>query len=589
MSSILTAANGLEVATLVELCGRRAAERPDRRAFVFLDGSGEEAESLTFRELDDRARAIAVRLRALAPPGARAVLSYPPGLEFVAAFFGCLYAGLVAVPAPPVRRVSADARYTRFRDIVGNSAPELLLSDRGTLAEVDELLSRTPSPRPLTAVATDEIDGLAPGGPTAEGLRPPGTTPNSVAYLQYTSGTTGTPRGVVLTHGNVLHNLSLIVSTGSRAEEDYDDLPPTVTWLPTFHDMGLISGVLQPVYLGYESVLMAARSFAARPANWLGAISRYGATIAAAPSLGYELCLRRVSAEQRRDLDLSRWRVAAISDEPLRAETIEAFSELFAPCGFRPEAFFPSYGMAESTVLVSGGPLESAPVIREFDAESLRQGRVRPPEEGRPARRLVACGTPDPSLAVAIADPRTGSTLPADEVGEVLIAGPSLGSGYWDLPDETDRTFGVELHGHGDRRFLRTGNLGFLAEGQLFVTCRVGDLIVLEGRQHYPYDIERTAERAHVAVREGHCCAVLVPDGPHAGLVVLAEIGHGHRAAPAAEVRDAVRDAVRAEHDVHVDHVVLLDVGTVLFTTSGKLRRADCREALRAGAIGGAS
>ncbi|MFJ8962816.1 fatty acyl-AMP ligase [Lentzea sp. NPDC102401] len=546
-----------DVASLVDLCRRQAALRGEERAFVFLDSGVVESAALTYAELDLQARAIAVRLRLHAPPGSRALLCHPPGLDFVTAFLGCLYAGIIAVPAPPVRRASGDARHTRLVAIADDCRPALLLSTTDTLAGVHAILGD----RPVTPLATDQITDGDSDWSAPEGA-------NEIAYLQYTSGTTGRPKGVVLTHTGVLHNLALIVNSGSRPDEDHTRLSPTVSWLPVFHDMGLIGGVLQPLFLGQLSVLMSAQSFARVPANWLRAISRYGAEIAASPSLGYELCLRRVSDEQRDGLDLSRWRIAAISDEPLRASTIDRFASRFHPCGFRREAFFPSYGMAESTVLISGGPVEGPPLVRPFDATALERGRVAPATSGAGARSLVGCGEPDPSLQVLIADPETSVPCGPDEVGEILVSGPSIGAGYWGDPAGTERTFGAVVDGH---RFLRTGNLGFLFEGQLFVACRIPDLLEVDGRQLYPYDVEKTAVDCDPAVHS----ACVVADG--ADVVVFAEVGHRYRTTPQDQIRNAITSAVRTEHDLQPARVVLLSPGTLPLTTSGKLRRAACR------------
>ncbi|GAB2836149.1 fatty acyl-AMP ligase [Lentzea nigeriaca] len=559
----MSAETAADVANLADLCRTQVARRGGERAFVFLESGVVESASLTYAELDRRARAIAVRLRSLAMPGSRALLCHPPGLEFVAAFLGCLYSGVIAVPAPPVRRAAGDARHARLLAIAEDCDPELLLSTSDTVAGVHAVLGD----RPIVALATDTVvDG------DTEWTEPGGR--HEIAYLQYTSGTTGRPKGVVLTHAGVLHNLELIVRGGSRPDEDYGRLAPTVSWLPVFHDMGLIGGVLQPLFLGQLSVLMSPQSFARVPANWLRAISRYGAEIAAAPSLGYELCLRRVTDDQRDGLDLSRWRIAAISDEPLRAATIDRFAARFAPCGFRRQAFFPSYGMAESTVLVSGGPLEGQPVVRPFDSAELERGRVVRASSGAGARSLVGCGEPDPSLRVVIVDPETCVPVRPDEVGEILVSGPSIGAGYWNDPAGTERTFGALVDG---RRFLRTGNLGFLFEGQLFVTCRIPDLLEIDGRQLYPYDIESTVVSSHPAVRAA--CAVM--DG--ADVVVFAEVDHRHRTTSQEDIRYAVSSAVHAENGVVLSRVGLMSPGTLPLTTSGKLRRAACRALMLGG------
>lgn len=581
-----------EPTTLVELCRYRASREPDRQMYAFLENGLEESDSLTLAQLDARARAIAVRLSRHAPPGARVVLSYPPGLDFVSAFFGCLYAGMIAVPAPPVLRVGIDDRYTRFRAIVNSCQPDLLLSNGSRLTRVDALLKDISTPRRPTSVATDEISET-----DADGWNAPPIGPDTMSYLQYTSGTTGPPRGVGLTHGNVLHNLSLILSNGSRATDDVDRQPPAVSWLPVFHDMGLITGVLQPIYVGYDAALMPPTAFTQQPVNWLRAISDRGAGISSAPSFGYELCLRRVSEQQLRSLDLSRWRIAVVANEPVRAEMIDQFSAMLAPYGFRREAFFPSYGMAESTVMLSGGPVEPEPVIRRFDAVALAKGKVQRAGPEDEARRLVGLGQLHPSMTVAVVDPVTGEPCAPDETGEILASGPSIGAAYWNSPEETASTFNATVRGHEGRRFLRTGSLGFLDGGQLFVTCRVDDLIVVEGMQHYPYDIEATAGASHAAVREGCCCAFTVEDGGRTRLVVLAEINSRYRvvAGPAPdapsgdratvaveEVEEVVREAVFAGHGLRADDVLLVKAGSLPFTTSGKLQRARCRSRYRA-------
>lgn len=581
----------VEPTTLVELCRYRASRDPDRRMFAFLENGLEESASLTLAQLDARARAIAGGLSRHAPPGARAVLSYPPGHDFVSAFFGCLYAGLIAVPAPPVLRAGVDDRYTRFRAIVNSCQPDLVLSNGSRLDRVDALLKDMSTPHRPASVATDEISGT-----DAYGWNAPRIGPDTIAYLQYTSGTTGPPRGVELTHGNVLHNLSLILANGSRATDDVERMPPVVSWLPVFHDMGLITGVLQPLYVGYDAVLMPPSAFTQHPVNWLRAISDRGAGISSAPGFGYELCVRRVSEQQLRSLDFSGWRIAVVGDEPVRAEMIDRFSALLAPFGFRREAFFPSYGIAESTVMLSGGPVEPEPVIRRFDAVALAKGKVQRAGREDEARRLVGLGQLHPSMTIAVVDPATGEPCAPDETGEILASGPSIGAAYWNAPEETERTFNATVRGHEGRRFLRTGSLGFLDDGQLFVTCRVDDLIVVEGMQHYPYDIEATAGGSHAAIREG-CCAFTVEDGGRTRLVVLAEINSRYRVvadpvsdAPsgarptvgADEVEEAVREAVFAGHRLRVDEVLLVKAGSLPFTTSGKLQRARCRSRYRA-------
>ncbi|WP_309117336.1 fatty acyl-AMP ligase [Saccharothrix sp.] len=529
-----------ELTDVVELCRHQAECFPDRRSHVFLDHTGNESAALTFGELDLRARAIAARLRDLVGPGACAVLSHARGVDFVPAFLGCLYAGVVAVPAPATRRTHGDPRFERLADIVADARPDLLLCGSDRLAGRG-LVDR--------ALPTDLVDPAH-----AERFQPVPVGPDAISHVQYTSGATGKPKGVVITHGNVLANVRLIAGSAP----DTPDRPPTVTWLPLFHDMGLVGGVLHPLYAGRTSVVMAPQDFARSPVTWLAALDRYRAEFAAAPALGYDRCARQVTDEQRDALDLSRLRVAVISDEPLRAETVDAFAARFARSGFRREAFFPGYGLAESTVLVSGGPRAGGPVITAFDPEELAAGRVRPSPHGR---RLVASGVPDPACTVVITDPDTGEPLPPDRVGEIRVAGPSVGAGYWRRPD--DPAFGTTVPGHGGG-FLRTGNLGFRHDGLLHVRCRLADAITVDGRVLMPYDLEDAVVASHPAIRAA--CAFTDPAGR---VVVLAET----REPVAVEVPD-------------VDLVVPVRPGTLRYTTSGKLRRADTRAAWLSGRDG---
>jgi acyl-CoA synthetase (AMP-forming)/AMP-acid ligase II len=601
----------LDCATLVDLCRYRAAEQPDRRTFVFLDDGVDVSDSLTLGELDRRARAIAAKLRRYAPAGTRAVLSYPPGLDFVAAFYGCLYAGVIAVPTAPLGRTRADNRFARFQAIVDSCAPELLLSNADMLDRAEPALLETPALHGLTLIATDEVAAAADTADAdtadadATGWQPSRVDPDTVAYLQYTSGTTRAPRGVVLTHANVMHNLALIVQNGAREAEDFGRVPPSVSWLPPFHDMGLVGNVIQPLFIGHDVVLMPPTVFIQHPFAWLRAISNRGEALTGSPGFGYELCLRRIPESQRGRLDLSGLRIALIGDEPVRADTIDRFSEAFAGCGFRREAFLPSYGMAESTVMVSGGPVERGPVVGEFDDEALASGTVRPARPGTVPRRLVGVGQLQPSLTAAVVNPDTGEPCAPDEVGEILVSGPSIGTAYWNDPEETARTLRVRVPGHGDRAFLRTGSLGFRHDDQLFITCRVQDVVVLGGRRYCPYDIEETVSGCHPAVREGFSCAFTVDDGgPGARLVILAETATRYRvlADPAAaaqpeerpgsrrrvwagDIEQSIRASVEAAHGIAVADVALLRMGGLPFTTSGKLRRAECRARYRARAF----
>ncbi|MGH3244761.1 MAG: fatty acyl-AMP ligase [Trebonia sp.] len=573
------------------MCRDRSAADPGRRVFVFLENGTDESASLTLADVDLRSRAIAVRLSELAAPGSRVLLSYPPGLDFITGFFGALYAGMIAVPVAPVDGDCNDVKRSRIESIARSAEPRVLLTTAAAVERVKKALADTGRLSGLHVLASDGVPDAAAGRWTR-----PDIGPSTVAYLQYSSGSTGVPKGVVLRHDSVLHNLSLIAESGSCDEDGGGDrIPPFISWLPMFHDMGLISGVVEPIYVGSNAVLMPPVAFVHRPFGWLRAISDAGQAYAAAPNFAYELCARRSKPDQRARLDLSGWTFALVGAEPVRARTMRLFAETFAPCGFRPEAFFPSYGLAESTVMVSGGPVGRGAVAHAFDARALAADQVRLAGPGATTRELVGCGQIQPSVTVVIARPGTDVPCAWDEVGEILVASRSVGDGYWNAPEETERTFRARVRGHGERDFLRTGDLGFVFDDQLFVTGRLKDVIILDGLNHYPHDVELTVGTSHPAIREGFCCALSTDEGDGERLVVLAEIGYSYqivaeRQDAAArtrvtgdEVAAAVRLAVTAEHGITVSDVVLLRLGTLPFTSSAKIQRTECRTRYQSG------
>jgi len=540
-----------------------------------------ESAALTMADLDLRARAIAVRLTELAVPGSRVLLSYPPGLDFVTGFFGVLYAGMIAVPVAPVDGDSTAVKRSRIESIAQSAEPDVLLTSSAAAEQVKKVLADAGQLCGLQVLATDEVPDAA-----ASQWTRPDIGPSTVAYLQYSSGSTGQPKGVILRHANVLHNLDLITENG---QDDPAGRATFVSWLPIFHDMGLISGVVEPIYAGFGSVLMSPVAFVQRPFSWLRAISDAGRASGAAPNFAYEMCARRSKPEQRAQLDLSGWAIALVGAEPVRAQTMRLFAETFAASGFRPGTLYPSYGLAESTVMVSGGPVGRGAVIRAFDARALTTGQVRPAGPGAKERELVGCGEIQSSVTVVITRPGTDEPCPPDEVGEILVCSPSVGDGYWDQPEESARTFGARVRGHGEDEFLRTGDLGFIFDDQLFVTGRLKDVVIIDGHNHYPHDIELTVGTSHPAIREGFCCALSVDQGDAERLVVLAEVSHrqlksqdGGRSATD-EVATAVRRAVTAEHGIAVSDVVLLRLGTLPFTSSGKIQRMECRARYQAG------
>jgi amino acid adenylation domain-containing protein len=550
-------------ATFPEVLRTRARENPDGLAYVFLEDGEIEGARLTFGELDGRARAIAAALAAEGAAGERALLLFPPGLDFIAAFFGCLYAGAVAVPSYPPGPPRAGRGQPRLRAIAEDASPRFVLTSSALLPRLEALAGELPALARATRLATDTLPAAA------EDWRQPALSGESLAFLQYTSGSTADPKGVMVSHGNLLHNQEVI-----RRACAHDERSTFVSWLPMYHDMGLIGGVLQPLYVGASCALMSPVAFLQRPARWLRAIARYRAHTSGAPDFAYDLCVNKIAPEQRSGLDLTSWRVAFDGAEPVRARTLAAFATAFAPCGFGPEAFFPCYGLAEATLIVSGRSRPAPPTVLPFRGLEAGHALVAGPDEAA-ARPLVGCGPAGAGLEIAIADPVTLAERGEGEIGEVWVAGPSVAQGYWGRPELSAETFRAGLAGRGGG-FLRTGDLGFLHGGELFVTGRIKDLIVVRGRNLYPQDLELTAAGSHPALRAGAGAAFAVETEEGEGVALVLETDPRRRFDAGAALA-AVRQAIAEEHEVPVQAILLVGPGGVPKTTSGKVQRLLCR------------
>ena len=563
---------GSEFATLVDLLRWRASHQSRRRAYTFLGDGGAEESSVTYGELDRRARAVAAQLQTLkVASGESALLFYPPGPEYVAAFLGCLYAGVVAVPAYPPRLNRA---ISRLRAIVVDSKATVALTTTRILSNLERRFAYAPEMKSLRWLATD--DGKDPAGEWCY----PEIGGNTLAFLQYTSGSTAAPKGVMVTHGNLLHNLAMIYNGLGHTQDSQ-----MVTWLPPYHDMGLIGGVLQPLYGGFPGALMPPVSFLQRPLGWLQAISRLGADSGGGPNFAYDICCRKITPEERATLDLSSWEVAFCGAEPVRRETLERFAAAFAPCGFRWEAFYPGYGLAEATLLVSGALRTAPPVVLSVEGAELERDRVVMASAGAEGlRTLVGCGRAPADQEVVVVNPESLIRCPPDRIGEIWVSGPSIAQGYWGRPEETKQAFWAYLADTGEGPFLRTGDLGFLRHGELFVTGRLKDLIVIRGRNHYPQDIEQTVEQSHRALRSGGCAAFSVEtdDGEQLGIVQELERRYV-RSAGVGEVVASIRRVVAEHHDLQAHAVVLVRTGSIPKTSSGKTQR----QATRAGYLAG--
>ncbi len=557
---------GTEPANLHGVLSQRAAVFGDRQVYTFQGSHGD--ATLTFRELDRGARAIAARLQQTVQPGDRVMLLFPAGLDFIRSFFGCLYAGVLAVPTmyPKPRRPMP-----RLNTIARDCEASAILTDRETLATTDAATSELQA---LSWIAVDEVTERQ-----ADQFRPTPVDASNIAFLQYTSGSTSEPKGVMVSHANLLSNLEMIrqgfglehFTVGSAIQSG-------VFWLPAYHDMGLIGGILESLYVGGHSVLMSPAAFLQRPIGWLEEMSKYSALISGAPNFAYELCAARSTEEQRKGLDLSHWKVAFCGAEPIRPETLERFAEAFAVSGFQESAFYPCYGLAEATLLAAGSKGPQSISVRHVSRKALERHQVvdgsSDPDD---AQRLVACGQALCGQEVAIVNPETQKRLDSG-VGEIWIHGPSVAQGYWNRAAESESTFRARLADDPERTYLRTGDLGFLAQGQLFVTGRLKDMMIIRGRNHYPQDIEKTVGDAHEALRQDAGAVFSVSHEGQEQLVIVHEVDRQYREKDFDNIIRAIRRHVTEHHELDVFAVALIRHASLPRTTSGKVQRNFCRE-----------
>lgn len=575
-----------EFNSLVHMLVHRAQHQPDRVAYTFLVDGTTQSDSLTYGQLDRNSREVALMLNRVLKPGERALLMYPPGLDFISAFFGCLYAGVIAVPAYPPQPSRPEQSMPRLKAIFMESGSGAILCNEDFIGKYATLFQASPELSHCSFLATDHY-----GLETIEQWRLPDCTPESLAFLQYTSGSTAAPKGVAISHANILHNLAYIQHVSFHETQNV-----LVSWLPTYHDMGLFAGVLFPLFNNCPAYLMSPVSFLQKPVRWLEAISHFHGTNSGGPNFAYDLCVKRTSPEQLRDLDLSSWKVAYNGAEPIRRSTLENFSNRFRGYGFRRSSLFPVYGLAESTVFVSGKPLTDTPNYPPADGNHSH--RLPAADASRSIRsERVNCGSPEFEMEILIADPEKRIEMHAEEIGEIWVRGPSVAAGYWNQQGETERTFRAFLES-GKGPFLRTGDLGFMSNGELHVTGRIKDLIIVRGRKHYPQDIEQTVESCHAEICAQGTAAVSVDfdDGPQ--LVILAEVSrrplrrlaenaeiNGELLGQLAEIIAAIRQAVSEQHELQVEAISLLNRGGIPKTSSGKTRRHACCDSIKLGAL----
>ncbi|NIL96784.1 MAG: aminotransferase class I/II-fold pyridoxal phosphate-dependent enzyme [Planctomycetales bacterium] len=557
--------------TLVHLLRHRAEHQAAHRAFTYLlDGEIDE-QHWTYAELDVRARELAAWLQSAGLAGQRALMLYPPGMDFVVAFFGCLYAGVTAVPINPPRR---NQKLARIEAIVDDADARVALTTNATLETLGTLIGASDRLKKLTWQATD-----LPQAFHGDQWQMPEVTPQTLAFLQYTSGSTGTPKGVMLTHDNLMHNSVLICHAFEHTRSSTG-----VFWLPSYHDMGLIGGILQPLYVGRPNVLMSPMAFLQKPFRWLKAITNYRGTTSGGPNFAYDLCVDKITPAQLEELDLSSWMVAFSGAEPVRAETLNRFCEKFGPRGFRREAFYPCYGLAEGTLIVSGGFVPQLPVVRAFDAAGLEQGQVIQVQPSTQAVELVGCGQTMPDQQVVIADPEQLTTAAANRVGEIWVKGPSIAAGYLARHAESQQTFQAYLADTGEGPFLRTGDLGFQIDGELFVAGRIKDLIIIHGKNYYPQDIEQTVSHCHPRLVADAGAAFTIEEDGKQRLVIVQEVDRQPDRKDG-EIIQAIRAAIADQYQLAVDSVMLIRLRSIPKTSSGKIQRFACRQMYDQGSL----
>ena len=568
-----------QCASLVEILRYRAREQPNQVAYVGLENGETESGRLTYLQLDRQARAIALQLQSLGAADSRVLLTYPlsDGLAFTAAFFGCLYAGAIAVTAwPPLNEsLLSELQYKAV-----DAEVQFALTTQSLLAQAQDSFATKPPLSDIHWISTDLLTGKIDDA-QIESWKAPEIKPETLAYLQYTSGSTGLPKGAMISHGNVLDNLGLIYKTCQYTAKDIG-----VCWLPLYHDLGLVGAVIQPVYAGGPAVMMSPVDFILKPVRWLQAISRYRATTSGGPNFAYDLCLRKITDQQRAELDLSSWAIAVNGAEPVLSDTLDRFATAFEPAGFKRAAFCPAYGMAETTVMISLSDRNTSPVVKSVDRRALEQNQIEFSDDKTEARKIVGCGLVGEDHPVAVVNPDSLTRCGPNQVGEIWVAGASVAQGYWNRVEETEQTFRAYTSDTQAGPFLRTGDMGFLDGDELFITGRIKDVIILWGNNHYPHFLEMTVEQSHPALRPaGGAVFGIEVDGEERLAVVHEVEPRQLKSLKAEDVIGAIRQNLGMHHMLEPHAIALLRPGSTPKTPTGKTQRRACKAKYLAGEL----
>ncbi len=552
--------------TLLDILAYQVQNQPEKTGYIFLEDGERELSPLTYQTLDQKAKAIAATLQSLTEPGDRVLLLYHPGPDFLIAFFACICAGVIAVPVYPSH---SRRNLIRLESIISDAQVNLVLTTESLLEKIKTQWQEEPLFNQIKWLSTETINSEL-----AQDWKRPNLTKDAIAFLQYTSGSTGKPKGVMVSHENLLNNERLLEMALGHSEKTI-----VAGWLPLFHVIGLVGNIIQPLYLGVESILMSPNAFMQKPIRWLEVITRYGVTTSGGPNFAYDLCVRKITPEQCSDLDLKTWTVAFNGGELVRAETLEQFTEKFAPYGFRPQAFYPCYGMAETTLFVSGGLKTTLPVVHKVNSDALQQNVIELEQDDQvETQKLVGCGQTFFDKII-IVDPDTKTRCQPNQVGEIWIGGVSVAQGYWNNPELTKETFDGYLADGQEGPFLRTGDLGFFQWGELYITGRIQDMIVMGDRHYYPQDIELTAETSHPALRVGANAAFSVTTEEGEQLVIVQEVKRTYlRQLDVEAVVTAIAQAISKKHQLSTHSIVLLKTASIHKTPSGKIQRYACKQ-----------
>lgn len=558
--------------TLVELLGDRAKSNPDKIAYTWLEDGKTEANSLTYQQIEQKAKEIASFLQSQSRSEKPVLLLYPPGLELIPGFFGCLSAGAIAISASPP---GPNQSTSRIEAIVTDSQTEIVLTTQSILPYLKARLAESPDLAKIQLVATDSQI-------SSENISPDPVTANTLACLAYTSGSTGTPKGIMLSHSNILENLA-------RLQERVQFTPESklISWMPFDHNSGIVGGILVPLYNDFPAISMSPLDFMGNPLSWLETISRYQGTFSLGPNFAYNLVCSYATPEYLANLDLSSWDVALWGTEPVRADIVERFFTTFAPCGLRREAFTSSYGLSEIVSLATVTLKQDGPITCNLEQKYLEQNRVvLASESSEKTKQILGCGQALANQDIRIVNPQTLASCQSDEIGEIWISSPCVAPGYWNRPTATEQTFQGQLADTGEGPFLRTGDLGFFLNGELFITGRLKEMIIIRGRNHYPQDIEKTLEKSHPALQPNSSAAFSIEQDNEEKLVAIAEIQENHLAQlDGDDVIQSIREAISGEYGIQIYQAVLLKPGTIPKSPTGKILRSSCRTAFLQGSL----